>query len=86
MSELIFNSLYVFFIVIEMILFIYIFSSWIPGSGKFKELLATLISPILDPIRYLMKHSIFRTRNIDVSPFIAFIIISYLQTFFYSLI
>lgn len=85
MSELIYNSLYVFFIVLEMILFVYIFTSWVPGLRRFKELLVALLNPILDPIRYLMNHSIFRTKNIDLSPMIAFIIITYLQTIFYSL-
>lgn len=85
MSSLIFNSLYVFFLVLEIILFIYIISTWFPLSPKVREFFTTLLGPILEPIRYLLEHSIFKTRTIDLSPIIAFVILSYLQQLFLHL-
>jgi uncharacterized protein YggT (Ycf19 family) len=84
MSGLIIQALYIFFLVLEIILFAYIILSWLPLSPNFRTMLATLVDPMLGPIRYLLDHSIFKTRSIDLSPIIAFIIISYLQQFFSS--
>lgn len=82
MSELIYQSLYYFFVVLELILFAYIIASWFPLNAKLRELFVALLGPILEPIRYLLNHSIFKTRNIDLSPIIAFIIISFFQQLF----
>jgi YGGT family. len=85
MTLLIYKTLYIFFVVLEMILFVYIFSSWLPLGAKLKELLLTLLAPIFEPIRFLLKFSVFQARGIDVSPIIALIIISYFQQLFYTL-
>lgn len=85
MSYLIFNSLYVFFIVLEIVLFTYFITTWFPINSRFKGLLVTLLDPILIPIRYLMKHSIFNTKVADISPMIALVVILFLQSFFYYL-
>lgn len=84
--NLIYNVFYVFFIVLEIILFIYVISSWFPTPKKFKSLLNVLIDPILSPIRFLLKHSIFNTPTADLSPIIGFVVILFLQKFFYVLI
>ncbi|BCN31196.1 YggT family protein [Anaeromicropila herbilytica] len=84
MGSLITNALYIFFVVLEIILFTYIIISWLPLSPKIKNICLTLVDPMLEPIRYFLNHSIFKTRNIDFAPIIAFIIISYLQQFFAS--
>lgn len=85
MSGLIFNTLYIFFVVLEMILFIYVITSWFPLNAKIKNFLKTLIDPILEPVRFLLKRSIFNTPTADLSPIISFVIILYLQEFFYYL-
>ncbi|WP_167956503.1 YggT family protein [Anaerosporobacter faecicola] len=85
MSNLIVNSLYVFFIVLEIILFIYFFTSWFPVHTKFKEFLIVLLEPILAPIRFLLKHSIFNTKMIDLAPMIALVVILFFQNIFYYL-
>jgi uncharacterized protein YggT (Ycf19 family) len=86
MAALIYKTLYIFFVVLEMILFIYIFTSWLPIGAKLKDFLLTLLSPIFGPIQFLLKYSVFQTRGIDFSPIIALIIISYFQQFFYGLL
>lgn len=83
--ELIYNAFYIFFVLLEVILFIYIITSWFPISTRFLKLLITLIAPILDPVRYLLRHSIFNTPTADLSPIIGLVILSYLQQFFYVL-
>lgn len=85
MINLIVNSLYVFFIVLEIVLFTYFMMTWFPFSTKFKEFLVTLLEPILAPIRFLLKHSIFNTKVIDLSPMIALVVILFFQNLFYIL-
>lgn len=85
MISLIYNSLYIFFVVLEMILFFYIMASWFPISTRIKSILVTLLDPILEPVRFLLKRSIFNTPTADISPIIGLVIISYLQQFFYIL-
>ncbi len=85
MSSSIYYVLYIFFVVLEVILFLYILASWFPISGRFKNFLVTLMAPVLEPVRYLLKHSIFSTPTADISPIIGLVIISFLQQFFYAL-
>lgn len=83
MSSLVINSLYIFFIVLEVILFANLIMSWLPKSSRFKEFLLVLLEPILSPIRYLLKHSIFNTKVIDLAPMIALVVILFFQNLFY---
>lgn len=85
MTHLLFNALYIFFIVLEIILFLYVITSWFPINHFIKNFLTVLIDPILIPVRYLLKHSIFNTPTADLSPIISFVIILFLQEFFYIL-
>ncbi len=82
MASLVYNAFYVFFVVLEIILFLYILTSWFRVNGKIKNILFTLIEPVLTPVRYLLKHSIFNSPAADLSPIISFIIIIFLQQFF----
>lgn len=83
MVQTIFDVLYTFFIFLEIILYLYILSLWLPFNYKFKNILITLMTPLLQPIRYLLKKSIFNTPVIDISPIIALVVISFLQNLFY---
>lgn len=85
MTHLLLNALYVFFIVLEIILFLYVIISWFPINNFIRNLLTILIEPILTPVRFLLKHSIFNTPTADLSPIISFVIILFLQEFFYIL-
>ncbi len=85
MTHLLFSALYVFFIVLEIILFLYVIISWFPINNFIRNLLTVLIEPILTPVRFLLKHSIFNTPTADLSPIISFVIILFLQEFFYIL-
>lgn len=82
MEELIFNTLNVFFVVLEIILFIYILTVWLPIPKTFKEMFIQLLEPIFIPIRYLINHSIYKTQSIDMTPLIAFLVIIFLQGIF----
>lgn len=86
MLSLLYHALYIFFIVLEIILFLYVITSWFPVNARFKNFLLTLLDPVLIPIRYLLKHSIFNTPTADLSVIIGFIVILYLQEFFYALL
>jgi YggT family protein len=84
MVELLINSFYVFFIVLKILLFVYILSKWIPLGAKTRVFINGLLEPLINPVQYLMKHSIFISK-FDLSPFIAMIIITYFQNIFYYL-
>ncbi len=86
MTHLICQTFYYFFGILDMILFLYILSSWFPNAVKFRYLLLQFLEPLFAPIRLCLKHSIFRTAVGDLTPLIALVVISYLQTFFYSMI
>ena len=83
MMELLFHTFYIFFNVLEMILAIYVVLSWFPFSKMVQQHLKNLVAPILDPVRALLKHSIFNSQVADLSPIITFLIILYLQKYFY---
>lgn len=85
MYYVIIRSLYLFFEVLEVLLFAYIITRWIRLSPKIMDIMVTLVSPILEPIRYLLKHSIFQVRSYDISPILGFMVVSYLQQFFFNL-
>lgn len=85
-AALLVYAFYVFFIVVEIILMVYVISTWIPIPVRFHSLLVALIMPVLLPIRLLLRHSVFYTRNVDLSPIIALAIVTFLQNFFYSLL
>ncbi|MDF2473209.1 MAG: hypothetical protein K0R21_991 [Anaerocolumna sp.] len=71
--------LFTFFIFLELLIYLYILTSWLPLSYGFKNKLNTLINPILEPIRYILKRSIFNTPIIDLSPVIGLVIITFIQ-------
>lgn len=85
MYIIIMNALYVFFIVLEVVLFLSILSSWFHVSAKINELFDVLLGPILEPIRYLLKHSIFQVSNYDFATILGLLVMSYLQNFFYTI-
>ncbi len=86
MTSIICQTFYYFFGVLDTILFLYILSSWFPNAQKIRYYLAQLLNPLFTPIRICLGHSIFRTGYGDLTPMIALIVLSYLQTFFYSMI
>lgn len=73
---------YIFFVVLEVSLFLYIITSWFPIGKKIRQYLLILLEPLFVPIRALLKRSIFKTASFDLSPMIAIIIISYMEQFF----
>lgn len=82
MEILVVQAIYIFFEILEILLFLYIICSWFPFLNSFKKTLTFFLDPLFDPIRYLLKHSIMKSNVIDISPMIAFIIITYLKSFF----
>ena len=83
MTFILCQTLYIFFVVLEFVLMAYVFMSWIPLGAKVKHIMHRLTAPILDPIRFLLKHSIFYSQVADLSPIVGFVIVSYMQQFFY---
>lgn len=82
MVHAIYTTFYIFFILLQIILLMHMLSSWFSGGARFKSLLSLLIEPVLAPVRYLLKYSIFNNPAADLSPLIGFVIILFLQDFF----
>lgn len=76
MNYLIIRSLSIFIIVLEIILFFYIFLRFLPIQ-KIGNVIEGIVEPILKPIRFLLKHSVFQSGSLDSSPIIAFIVLTY---------
>ncbi|SHJ50700.1 YGGT family protein [Anaerocolumna jejuensis DSM 15929] len=86
MAHTIYTTFYVFFIVLQIILLLYMLSSWFAGGERIKSLLSLLIEPVLAPVRFILKYSIFNNPAADLSPLIGFVIILFLQDFFGKLL
>ncbi len=80
MTGLIKEAFYIFIIILEYSVFAYIILSWIPSLKGFRNLVSRFLDPLFSIIRYLLKHSIFRTTQFDITPLIALFILSYFQT------
>ena len=85
MTYIVCHALYIFFMILESILFIYIISSWVPNTIKIRKLLLTLLDPLFVPIRYCLRHSVFNNSTIDLVPMVTLLVLSYLQSLFYGL-
>ncbi len=84
--DIIYQALYVFFIALEIIILAYIILSLLPYKNKLRIKITELATPILEPIRYLLDFSIFKSNVTDFSPIISYIIINFMQNFFLSLL
>lgn len=84
--KLVYQTFYIFFVVIEILLIAYLITSFFPKNTMIREKITGLVNPILEPIRYLLKRSIFNSYVMDFAPIISFIVISFLQQFFYVLL
>ena len=80
MQFLLIKSLTIFIMILEVVLLIYIFLSMF-HIGMLKRPLSIILEPILLPIQILMKHSVFLSPVSDLSPIMAFLILSYIQQF-----
>ena len=79
MTGLLKEAFYIFFIILEYCVLAYIVLSWIPSLKGFRNLIGRFLDPLFSIIRYLLRHSVFRTVTIDMAPLIAIFILSYLK-------
>lgn len=84
MAMIVYRTFYLFFVALEFILMTYVLMSWLPLGARLREFMRLITAPILDPIRFLLKHSIFYSQIADLSPLIGFVIVSYMQQLFYT--
>jgi uncharacterized protein YggT (Ycf19 family) len=72
------ESLSIFITILEVVLLVYIFLSMF-HVGFLVKPISFLLEPILMPIQKLMRHSVFHTPVSDISPIMAFLILSYIE-------
>ncbi|WP_420323183.1 YggT family protein [Lachnoclostridium phytofermentans] len=77
-SQLLAKSFSIFFTILQVFLLIQIFVDMFSVSFV-KKALKFVLDPILNPVRILLSHSSFFTAITDLSPIIAFLMLSYLQ-------
>lgn len=87
MKVALFQTVRIFFQVVNIILVIRILLSWIPmGKNFFTSLIYNLTEPLLYPIRELLKKSpLGQGMMIDFSPIILALILSVIERILYSL-
>lgn len=79
MTGLVKEAFYIFLVILEYSVFAYMILSWIPSLKGFRNLFGRFLDPLFSIIRALLKHSIFRTTRIDMTPLIAIFILSYVK-------
>lgn len=82
MNSVIYQAVGVLFSVVEMVILIRVFLSWlpIPKEHRLIDLLYQVTEPILAPIRTLIQRSSFgQNMMFDFSPIIAFILLGVLR-------
>lgn len=84
MLSMLFKAFYYFFVVLEVILFLYIVSAWFPGR-KVRNMLYGLLEPVFTLLQLLLRHSVFKSGLGDFTPMLALLLFSYLQGLFYQL-
>lgn len=84
-ADILARSFYLFFRILEYMLLGFVLCTWILPNHKLTALLKQLAEPMLCPVRFLLRHSSFRS-SIDLSPLITFIILTYLQSLFQGVI
>ncbi len=84
MKYLIVHSFSIFLYCLEILLFVQIFMNMLPFP-TLRRIVETIVEPLLRPIRFLLKHSVFQSGGTDSSPIIAFIVLSYLGQFLTSI-
>ncbi len=78
MTLVLLKSISIFITILEVVLLVYIFLSMF-HIGFLKKPIYILLEPILIPIQKLMRHSVFHTPISDISPIMAFLILSYIE-------
>ncbi|MCR5791783.1 MAG: YggT family protein [Lachnospiraceae bacterium] len=86
MVTLFYKTFYTFCMVLEVLVIIYMITGWFSQESYFRKRLSDLLEPALQPVRFLVKHSIFQMRNIDVVPIITIIILTFCEGFVYPFI
>ncbi len=85
MMQVIYQSLYLFFVALQFMMFTYVIVSWMFEKSIIHRILKELIAPLTAPIKYFLKLSIFQS-HMDFSFIILYIFIFYMQAFFYNLL
>lgn len=69
----------IFFIILDAFVLVYIIRNLLPLGRTFKVIVEFLAAPIIEPMQKIIKHSIMNCFNIDLSPYILFILLGFLQ-------
>lgn len=84
--QIVYNAFYTFFGVVKVILLVYLIMSFFPHNNSFRKKVTDIVNPLLEPVRYLLSYSVFKSNIADFSPIITYIVINFFQEFFYILI
>ncbi|MDO5520876.1 MAG: YggT family protein [bacterium] len=80
MLQLLGQAIFIFCKGLEYLIFAYVILSWLPKLKGFKLVVAHILDPLFSIIRLLMKHSVFRTNQLDLTPLVALLIVTFIQT------
>lgn len=71
--------LYIFLSIIEGLVLLNMFLTFLAPKGKFRSILEWAITPILVPVRFLSQRSVIRINGVDISYIITYVVIYYLR-------
>lgn len=75
-------AVFLFLCIVEYSIIAVIILAWMPYLGRIRDLLLYFLDPLYSFIRYLLKHSTYRTSPFDMTPLIALLIITFLKLIF----
>ena len=67
------SLVYWFCVIVQYAVLIYTVVSWLKVLSKFQATMANVMDPMLNPIRRILKHSVFQIRGVDISPIILYL-------------
>lgn len=70
--------LYIFFIVLQIDVLLYMLRNILPAGGYLRYFVEMLAAPALSPVQKLVKHSVLKSFKTDISPYILLIVLFYL--------
>lgn len=71
--------LYIYFIVLDVIVLLYLTRVFWPFGITLRYYISLLAAPMIEPMQKLTKHSIMNCFRIDISPYVLLILLSFLQ-------
>ncbi len=79
MLQLLGQAISIFCVILQYLVCAYMFLSLLPKLKGFKLVIAHFLDPLFSIIRYFMKHSVYHTNQLDLTPLVALVLLRFIQ-------